>query len=134
MNSLKVPTVSAGSIGIGVRKAVGRLGEGSEPRQPNSRPRSCPKYSSGIVCRAGSGEDGAANGTTPNVESVIEPDNLFLFKLLGLSTGGALFIKYGSLLIDAPFTSNAPLALGMIYGPTLVFAIWLALRSSESKS
>ncbi len=38
-------------------------------------------------------------------------------------------VKYGSLLLDAPFHPSATLALGCIVVPTIVFSLALALKS-----
>lgn len=59
----------------------------------------------------------------------LEPDALFLAKLVGVSVGGAAAIKYGSLLTDIPFDPNAALALFLVAAPPVVYALILTRRS-----
>ena len=63
-----------------------------------------------------------------------QQDWYFLGKLALVSIAGAYAVKYGSLLIDAPFEADNRVALAIIFVPTgLNMAKWL-VRSSESSS
>jgi hypothetical protein len=45
---------------------------------------------------------------------------------------GAAAVKYGSLLLDAPFQPNLPLALAIITSPILAYSAFLLLKSRDS--
>ncbi|KAK9828009.1 hypothetical protein WJX81_008539 [Elliptochloris bilobata] len=73
---------------------------------------------------------GEHNG--PSNSSILqESDSAFSLKLLFTSFGGAAAVKYGSLLLDAPFQPNLALALSMIAIPVAVFSLFLLLKSRE---
>ena len=42
---------------------------------------------------------------------------------------GGVVIKYGSLLLDAPFQPDPSLALGIVFGVPALFASWMQSRS-----
>jgi hypothetical protein len=50
--------------------------------------------------------------------------------LLGLCAVGG-FIKYGSLLLDAPFEHNPVLALAMVFTPPTTYALYLLWRQQQ---
>ncbi|KAK9824430.1 hypothetical protein WJX72_010187 [[Myrmecia] bisecta] len=72
----------------------------------------------------------APESLTPSSLSHGEDSDVnFLLRLAALSFTGACLIKYGSLLIDTPFSPNPVLALGMIFGPPGVYSALLLARS-----
>lgn len=69
------------------------------------------------MARAGEpGDFGSDNNST---------DLAFVAKLAVISVGGAAAIKYGSLLLDAPFDANWALALLLVFGPPAGYALFL---------
>ncbi|KAK9841496.1 hypothetical protein WJX74_006760 [Apatococcus lobatus] len=61
-------------------------------------------------------------------------DTSFLIKLLFISIGGAAVVKYGSLLLDAPFQPDAGLGLTLVLGPCLIYSIALLYKSREEST
>jgi len=52
------------------------------------------------------------------------PEDLaYVAKLVAASVAGAAAIKYGSLVVPIGFTPNAPLALALVLGPPLAYAL-----------
>ena len=47
---------------------------------------------------------------------------------------GAVVIKYGSLLLDAPFHPDAGLGLALVLGPCLIYSIALLYKSRQETS
>ncbi len=54
--------------------------------------------------------------------------------MLNVRPAGAVVIKYGSLLLDAPFQPDAGLGLTLVLGPCLVYSIALLFRSRQKSS
>ena len=53
-----------------------------------------------------------------------------LTRLMPFSAGAAV-VKYGSLLLDAPFQPDAGLGLTLVIGPCLIYSIALLYKSRE---
>jgi hypothetical protein len=71
---------------------------------------------------SGSGADGS--GLPPVLQ---ESDLAFLLRLAGVSFALGAVIKYGSLLVDLPFTPNAAAGTALVFAPPIAWAAW-ALR------
>ena len=60
---------------------------------------------------------------------------LFMMSLIYRSAcAGAAIIKYGSLVLDAPFQPDAGLGLTLVIGPCLVYSIALLFKSRQETS
>jgi len=62
-----------------------------------------------------------------------DTDFVFVGKLAAISVAGAFAVKYGSLLIDAPFEADIRVALGIIFIPTGFNILKWIYRSVDSK-
>ncbi len=76
---------------------------------------------------AASGDDGAG----PSGAAAGDSDALFLLKLLAVSFSTAAAVKYGSLLIDAPFRPEAGAAAALVLAPPLALGAWMATRPPD---
>jgi hypothetical protein len=110
-------------------------------------------WNSGIERESSTGkEDFQESASPPSASPVeeLEPDSAFLLKLCLVSAAGepvictiscksislrfsfvagALVVKYGSLLIDAPFRPSAWLAWFLVLMPPVVYSVILLLKS-----
>lgn len=77
----------------------------------------------------GSPENGTGGGADNGTSTVSKADSdvLFVAKLAMVSFALGAGIKYGSLLLDAPFEANPLLALIIVGAPPISFAAYLLL-------
>ncbi|MEW5315280.1 MAG: hypothetical protein WDW38_006721 [Sanguina aurantia] len=60
-----------------------------------------------------------------------ESDLAYFVRLTIISISGAAMVKYGSLIINAPFHPDAGVALALVFGPPLIYSLILFLDNQR---